>query len=244
MMMFRFLVLFLVWSCMYALLSQPSFRFRQQQQRDPASLSTLYVGTTEKPLYDGTNYTFPDTTTSAGIAELLEVSFVNACMQLRTGYVDVLKMFIAAAIAGYELGFPIDDIQKQLSICPKQSANRPLMKEEEDLRYTWYCLVYMVLAEIGHPTRIGTVSESIPKEIYESYSVSTKKIANEQQKGNLISAEELVQNLDSGLSEMERAIRSQSLRVATLTLVVLRESMEAREGGVAPPTPPIEGAFD
>jgi len=37
----------------------------------------------------------PDGTTAAGKAQLLEVSFVKACMQLQTGYVDTLKLFIA-----------------------------------------------------------------------------------------------------------------------------------------------------
>jgi hypothetical protein len=241
------LLLLLACSDIHALLNslnpQP-FGQRQQQRSPSSSRIILQAGTSEKPLYDGTNYTFPDTTTPAGIAEVLEVSFVDACMQLRSGYVDVLKMFIAASMASYEIGFSIEEIQKELNICPKQTANRPLMKEEVDLRHAWYCLVHMTLASIGHPTRVRAVAELIPDEIRETYRDSVEQVAIAHKNGESISAEELVGNLNPGLSEIERAIRSQSLRVVALTLVVLNESMEAREGGAAPPTPPIEGAFD
>lgn len=204
----------------------------------------IHAGTQTKPLYDGTNYTFPDTTTPAGIAELLEVSFVNACMQLRTGYVDVLKLFIAATIASYELGFPLEEIQKELSICPKQTANRPLMKEEEDLRTMWFCLVHLTLSAIGHTSRVGAVAESIPDGIRESYADPLHQIATAHKAGQSISVEELAAGLDPNLSEIERAVRSQSFRVATLTLVVLQDSIDARENDATqPPTPPIEGAF-
>ena len=42
------------------------------------------------------------------IAELIEASFVRAVMDLRTGLVDTLKLFVAAVKAGYErAGVPI-----------------------------------------------------------------------------------------------------------------------------------------
>ena len=49
-------------------------------QRVLSSTTALSAGAFEKPLYDATNYTFPDTTTVDGIAEVLEVSFVHSCM--------------------------------------------------------------------------------------------------------------------------------------------------------------------
>ena len=42
-------------------------------------------------------YQLPDATTEGGVATILEATFVQACMQLSTGYVDTLKYFIAAA---------------------------------------------------------------------------------------------------------------------------------------------------
>jgi hypothetical protein len=200
--------------------------------------------TAERPLYDGTNYTFPDTTTPAGVAELLEVSFVNACMQLSTGYVDVLKMFIAAAMAGFELGLPLDSIQQELSVCKKQTAGRPLMPEEEELRHLWYCLVYSTLASLGHPTRIAAVVESIPDEILSEYGPLIDTVVQAHKDDKSMSVEEVMKFNKAGLTEMEQALRAQSFRVVTTTFDVLTESAEARPGAAQPPPPPIPGAFE
>lgn len=201
------------------------------------------AGTTEKPLYDGTNYTFPDTTKPAGIAEILENTFVNACFQLRDGYVDVLKLFIAAAIASYEIGYAIDEIQQELVNCPKETANRPLMEEEINLRHTWYCLVYLTLATLGHPTRIGSIADSIPADIREDYQDLVDDAVDAYKKGVSLSNEQMLQTQGSGLSPMEQGILSQCIRLVTLTFTVRKEAQEARSGDVTPPTPPIEGAF-
>ena len=216
---------------------------RQTYQNRPVSSFNLQAGTPERPLYDGTNYTFPDTTTPAGIAELLEVSFVQACMQLRSGYVDILKLFIAAATAGFELGFPIDAIQQQLSVCPRQTAGRPLLEEEVEIRHVWYCLVYLTLATIGHPTRVTAVSESIPDDIKESYGFLVDRVAETRNAGEKITVEKLM-NLDNpNINPIEKALRAQAMRVMTLTLVVQREAAEARTE-YQPLPPPIPGAFE
>lgn len=200
-------------------------------------------GTAERPLYDGTNYTFPDTTSPAGIAELLEVSFVNACMQLSSGYVDVLKMFIATAMSSYELGFPLDSMQQELSVCKKQTAGRPLMKEEEDLRHVWYCLVYSTLACLGHPTKVAAVVQSIPDEISSEYGPLIDKVVQAHKDNISMSVEEVMKFDKAGLTEMEKALRAQSMRLVTITFDVLAESAEARSGAPQPPPPPIPGAF-
>jgi hypothetical protein len=210
---------------------------------DPSRLILQAAGTTEKPLYDGTNYTFPDTTKPAGIAELLETTFVNACFQLREGYVDVLKMFVAASMASYEFGYSIDEIQKELAICPKETANRPLMEEEVNLRHTWYCLVYLTLATLGHSTRVGSVADSIPADIRDEYQELVEKAVDAHTKGISLSTDQLLQTKGSDLSLLEKGLLSQSVRLVTLTFTVLTEAEEARSGDVAPPTPPIEGAF-
>ena len=211
--------------------------------------SRLYLSTPQKPLYDGTNYTFPDTTTPNGIAEALEVSFVNACMQLRSGYVDVLKLFIAAAMSSYQLGFPLNDLDQALEKCPSLSANRPLMPEEIELRKTWYSLVYLTLFSIGHST-VGSkdiLADTIPEQIRSSYSSVIEGIAKEYKAEGYVtsSVEKLFKvHAPQDLSEMDKAIMSQSIRVVTLTLTVLQEALEAGPGGQSPPPPPIKGAFD
>ena len=223
--------------------------------------TALFSSTSTKPLYDGTNYTFPDTTTSAGVAELLEVSFVHACMQLASGYVDVLKMFIAASIGAYEAGFSIDSIVDELENNKDMpnTANRPLMDEEKMLRRDWLCVIYLTLAAMDHKSPIGSslsvsvAKESIPEDIQKRYGDLVSKIGEAYKSNSKIAptVEDLCSDNDGNadLSPLEKAVLMQSLKVATLTPVVVEESKEARGSGtsqkaeVKPPTPPIEGAF-
>lgn len=212
-----------------------------------------------RPLYDGTNYTFPDTTSPSGIAELLEVSFVKACMQLASGYVDILKLFIAASVAAYESGFSLPTIQKELEQCPNQTANRQLMPEEETLRFQWLCVIYLTLSLIQHTTRgdarslMGDIPDSL-RDKYESLigQVAEAYVTSDQSvipsvEGPLSASKS--QEQSPPLTEMDQAILAQSLRVATLTPVVLHESEAARANSaertpIDPPRPPIKGAFE
>jgi hypothetical protein len=233
--------------------------------------STSTTTTDTKPLYDGTNYTFPDTTTPLGIAELLEVSFVHACLQLRTGHVDVLKLFVASAIAGYEFGFSVvPQLSEALDSCSttQNTAGRPLSNEEVDLRQIWISLVYLILLAIDHPMKQqqqqqqDTASavlllESIPQTIRSDYGAIVQQLAeaycggDDNEEPVVLSLAELVARDDPlhTLDPMQRAIRSQCLRVLSLTLQVLQESAEAAVEGSSsksqqqPPTPPIPGAF-
>lgn len=215
--------------------------------------SVLHASTPQKPLYDATNYTSPDTTTPEGIAEVLEASFVHACMQLRSGYVDVLKMFIAATMSSYQFGFPINDIQEALRNYPNQTANRSLMREEVELRHTWYSLVYLTLLTIDHPTtQKDVVEKSIPTDIKKKYGDIVNRLTEiyKQDEWATVSVEDLMKEENvapsmAGLSELDQAVILQSTRVASLTLIVLREALEAGPaGGQSPPKPPIKGAFN
>ncbi len=224
------------------------------RRRDTA---ILFSSTTTRPLYDGTNYTFPDTRTPAGVAELLEVSFVHACMQLASGYVDVLKMFIAASIGAYEAGFSIDSILEELENNKDMpnTANRPLMDEEKRLRRDWLCVIYLSLAAMEYQPpmasslAVDVAKQSIPDDVRKLYGESVTRVgeAYKANSNKVLSAEDLAN--DGGnedLSPLEKAVLLQSLKVATLTPVVVEESKEARgstKKEVKPPTPPIEGAF-
>ncbi len=79
----------------------------------------------------------PDT-----IAEMIEVSFLQGCMQLAQGYVDVLKLFIVAVKTGFEKKIPLDELNQLVRDCPVNSAGRVLMKEELELRREWMAVVY------------------------------------------------------------------------------------------------------
>lgn len=215
----------------------------------------LFSSTSTRPLYDGTNYTFPDTRTPAGVAELLEVSFVHACMQLASGYVDVLKMFIAASIGAYEAGFSIASILEELEENKDlpNTANRPLMDEEKMLRRDWLCVVYLTLAAMGHtpsipsPLTADVAKKSIPDDIEERYGEYITKIGEAYRNGShaSVSVEGLASDGGSNdeLSPLVKAVLLQSLKVATLTPTVVEEAQEASGNNVKPPTPPIEGAF-
>ncbi|KAG7344040.1 hypothetical protein IV203_022048 [Nitzschia inconspicua] len=219
------------------------------EQVNPDSGPSSSASSPSPPLYDGTNYTFPDTNTPTGIAELMEVSFVKACMQLASGYVDVLKMFIAASIAAYENGFSLSTIQNELIKCPIQTANRPLMVEEERLRFNWLCIIYLTLSLMRQPTKgeLGVMLDSVPYEVRDDYEEIISNVALAYATEECIPSVEglLLQHrgtLDY-MSAMEKAVISQSLRVAVLTPIVLQDS-EAVLVEDDPPKPPIKGAFE
>jgi len=84
------------------------------------------------------------------IVEMVEVSFINACLQLSQGYVDVLKLFIVAVKTSYENGTSPSTLVEKVANCPVNTAGRPLMPEEIQLRTTWIQAIYLILNHIGH----------------------------------------------------------------------------------------------
>jgi hypothetical protein len=175
-------------------------------------------------------------------------------MQLAKGYVDVLKMFIAASITAYEYGFSVPEIQTELERCTRNTANRPLLEEEMQLRFTWVCVVYLTLDSMKYYDKSKNedrLIETIPAEIRDKYQTLVRPIgeAYQTKEQSIPSVDDLLAinnaSANSGLSPIEKAIISQSLRVATLTPVVLEESKEAqRAKTIDPPKPPIKGAFE
>jgi hypothetical protein len=88
--------------------------------------------------------------TSETIAEMIEVSFLQSCLQLSQGYVDVLKLFIVAVKTGYQKKIPLDELHELVKNCPVNSAGRDLMKEEVDLRREWMAVVYEMMKALNH----------------------------------------------------------------------------------------------
>eukprot|EP00536_Pseudo-nitzschia_multiseries_P014477 jgi/Psemu1/291472/fgenesh1_pg.710_\ len=240
---------------------QPAFTCEFIRDTTPSSYkcrensTPLFSSTPTKPLYDGTNYTFPDTQTPAGVAELLEVSFVHACIQLASGYVDVLKMFIAASIGAYEAGFSVASILEELEENTNlpNTANRPLVDEEKQIRRDWLSLVYATLAAMGYtspvssPLAVDVAKKSIPQDIVDRYGEYITKIGEAYKIGThrSLSVEYLAGRTGNTnqSSPLEKAILLQSLKVATLTPTVVEEAREATGNSMKTPTPPIEGAF-
>lgn len=92
------------------------------------------------------------------IAEMIEVSFLNSCLQLSQGYIDVLKLFIVAVKAGYEIGLPLGELHELVLECPVNSAGRELMKEEKELRREWMGVVYEMLDAVNSGPPLGADS--------------------------------------------------------------------------------------
>jgi hypothetical protein len=59
--------------------------------------------------------------------------------------VDVLKLFIVAVKAGYELNMAPDEVTQRVDSVPRKSAGRDLMPEEIKLRKTWIHCIFLVL---------------------------------------------------------------------------------------------------
>lgn len=131
-------VLILLWSCMFVGVTsfvQPQFILHRPASPSypPCAAVTEISDITETDL------------TAEGIAELIEVSFLQSCLQLNQGYIDVLKLFIVAVKVGYERSIPLSELNQLVVDCPVNSAGRDLMAEEKALRVEWMKVVYELL---------------------------------------------------------------------------------------------------
>jgi hypothetical protein len=163
--------------------------------------------------------------------------------------VDVLKLFIVAAKASYELGMdPVDLIRRVENIRP-QSAGRDLMPEEVKLRNTWIHVVYLVLQYLQHTQKVETSTAADIDEAVQS-TFSTDLLADMKKQHDAGGAFHLEQWLDKyefpNMDDpMQKAIISQSLRVIWFTYTVLNEERVCNEEKTGlKAQPPIPGAFD
>jgi len=167
------------------------------------------------------------------------------------------------AKAGYEKGIAVPVLLAKVADCPIQSANRPLMKEEEDLRTLWVNLVYFALGTMKHSSDDATILDTIDENTSSKFGMlvsgvvqSTKKTGIDNTKLKIQSLSDIVKILggDIDFSELEssagndpaqNAIISQSIKLVGLTMTVLEEEQICFEGGGqgTPPRPPIPGAF-
>eukprot|EP00628_Pelagophyceae_sp_CCMP2097_P037731 CAMPEP_0184244620 /NCGR_PEP_ID=MMETSP0977-20130417/978_1 /TAXON_ID=483370 /ORGANISM="non described non described, Strain CCMP2097" /LENGTH=256 /DNA_ID=CAMNT_0026549911 /DNA_START=29 /DNA_END=799 /DNA_ORIENTATION=- len=216
--------------------------------RGPVAAPLQRLQSSNAPMYDGTNYTLPDASTAAGAAALLEVSFVNACLQLASGYVDTLKLFIASATGAFECGLTVDALELELSMATTQTAGRPLAVEESDLRSVWLALVYLTLVHVGHPSqKLDVAGASVPAETAHKFEKFVSDIVAAEGRGHSLQTlklEEVLRREEGAppLTQLENAVLSQSMRVVFLTLMVVGEISEARsQGNNSRPGPQIPG---
>jgi len=159
---------------------------------------------------NGTDLTLQD------IAILMDKSFVEACMQLASGYVDVLKLFIAAARTAFKDGYSSSKVIEAIGNVEMPAAGRELLPEEKRLRDTWISVIFMALGEESKEnicTDYGPAIQSL-KRMYQ--------VAPDSQISQAYEAIEHLLESTTGSIE-EKAIASQTVRIIWTTFVVLEE---------------------
>ncbi|KAG5181511.1 hypothetical protein JKP88DRAFT_199922, partial [Tribonema minus] len=89
---------------------------------------------------------------AADLASIVERSFVVACSE--GDYTRGLQAFISAIMKAYESGFAVPTLSMEIGMCGNNSAGRPLMAEEVELRTVWMTLVYLTLERARWPQRV------------------------------------------------------------------------------------------
>jgi len=208
--------------------------------------------------------------TPPAIAEMIEVSFLNSCLQLSQGYVDVLKLFIVAVKSGHELSISLSVLNQLVEDCPVNSAGRDLMKEEKALRIEWMKVVYDLLNALNPDTKVVDSStdddnemsdKRISQVVQAMLDIKKDKENEEVKSGGEQDATVAISNLtveqalecssilsdlnDSITDPMDKAFFTNDIRVALMTFRVLSEEELCLEGSAgntnSVPRPPIPG---
>lgn len=195
--------------------------------------------------------------TPSQITSLVEATFVKACLQLSTGYVDVLKFFIVSVQMSYKSGITAIELLKLLDSCQTSTANRPLMEDEMLLRRIWIEVVYTVLGGKGSDL-VGELAnpddaDDISKYRQLSLHILTTKQLKPELELSSFDVQEYCKNQGSSSkfspnNPVEMMFATYAARLAFLTLTVLHEEKNCDDPNAkrilgGPPRPPIPGAF-
>ena len=194
------------------------------------------------------------------VTSMIEATFVKACLELASGYVDVLKLFIISVQASYNNGLTLLEILQQLKSYPTQTANRPLLDEEIKLRKIWITCIYLTLdfANWGsEKSEIFTEDGFNKKYVSLVDQITSKQLLSSEGSISSPSSFDIDRFIDESngafsSDRTEKAILSHTIRVIFLTLTVLDEVKNCEEeakglrgkrlvGG--PPRPPIPGTY-
>lgn len=240
---------------------------RHQPHHPSSSSSTKKKNHRRSPITSSLSSSQPTNTneqqepplTPTTIAEMIEVSFLNSCLQLSQGYVDVLKLFIVAVQAGHDQQLSLGTLDKLVEDCPVNSAGRDLMVEEKGLRREWMMVVYDMLDALKETTRLTSdddddiynVNEEVANRVSSVVSSilsiqQTLKQEEEQSGGkqdaiavmSSLSVEEAIAKSthlsqlfeDATNSPMDKAFLTNDVRVALLTCRVIEEEKLCLEG--------------
>ncbi|KAL3785658.1 hypothetical protein HJC23_008708 [Cyclotella cryptica] len=204
------------------------------------------------------------------IAEMIEVSFIQSCLQLASGYIDVLKLFIVSVKAGYEANLSFEVLSKLVEECPVNSAGRDLANEEKDLRSEWILVVYEMLngLKVSEPmveviNNNQCAKERVHQVVLSVLAIKKELESEDEQSGGKqdaivaitsLSVDEAIRRSDlltklndSCNTPIEQALLKNDIRVAILAIKVLEEEKLCSEGssssdfGGEVPRPPIPG---
>lgn len=220
----------------------PSDRMRLLLQVQQQPKSSLEETSEEKEL------------TPSTIAEMIEVSFIQSCLQLSQGYVDVLKLFIVAVKAGYERSIPLNELHQLVQDCPVNSAGRDLMPEEKALRSEWMMMVYELLNALNPDTSVDSsivdgkegdekrISQIVQGMLAIQHDLQHEEIQTGGQKDATVTLtnltveqalefSELLSKLNKSISDaVEKAFFTNDVRVGLMTFRVLQEEKICMQG--------------
>lgn len=186
------------------------------------------------------------------IAELVEVAFLQSCLQLSQGYVDVLKLFIVAVKSAFEYPLRLEELHALVEACPLNSAGRELAEEEKGLRLEWMRMVYETMTALNDPDaersgddgdaaslRISAVMQamlSIQSELQNEETITGGKqdatvAMNKLTVGEVLTRSPSLSTLNDSIADpMEKAFLTNDIRVALMTFRVLEEERVCTQG--------------
>ena len=197
----------------------------------------------------------PAPLTLSKVAELVEATFVRACMDAARGDVTTLKLFIASAVGGYRLGVPLPALGSAVAACEAEhsTAGRPLLPEEAELRTLWLSLVYLTLEAEGEAAPPGgrgggggdggeapLAAASVDASARDEYSPLVEEVRRKVVGGAALgdfSVDDLV-GADPQRTPLRAAVLANCVRVVFLTLGVLGDE---RAAGATTARPYIPG---
>jgi len=187
------------------------------------------------------------------IAEMIEVTFIKACLQLATGYVDVLKLFLAATNSAYDRKISLPDLIKSVNDCPLNTANRDLSPQEIEVRSTWMTVSYLTLEAIDRleDTQDEDYLKSldaldIPGDVRDTYGTTVEEIVRKEfgLGGESSSDADALSSSDPQTA----ALIAYNKKIISLTISNVKEARLAneaviKEDDVGPPRPNIPGTY-
>lgn len=189
------------------------------------------------------------------IYEMIELTFIKACFQLATGYVDMLKLFLAATNAAYDRGIPLPTLINGVDGCGQNSANRDLTKDETDVRSSWLTISYLTLETIDRIEGTNKLnSYDIPESFKQKYShITNERVREEFKLADTGHPSDDGGNHDDGNHDDSQendpqttALMPYNMQIISLTISNLKEARLSEkkyidEDEIGPPRPNIPG---